>query len=239
MGMKIYMINPHSGQTKSPLSKKTPPFEAFYPRHIIIKNHTIFFQTHLDKHPTNMYSSILLLATLSAHSLAIAIARPYDQSVSWGELPGLEAYNYNLPAGDYLAQTPSIIITPNPEPIVLPAASTCGFPKRTACCDTNDFRGCHDAAETSFCSSKPLVCCDRVDITSRIGFGCAPLNAASAAPQITPQLDNTSGGTQLPATDPGQPAGLNQVPVPNVPDVAVPEGSPIWWLEDEQKKGQE
>lgn len=193
-----------------------------------------------------MHSSIFLLATLSAHSLAIAIAKPYDPLVSWGELPDLEAYDYNLPPGDYLAQTPSVI-TPNPNPFVLPVApptSACEFPKRTACCDTEDYRGCHDADYTSFCSRKQLVCCSRVDITSQIGYGCGPLNAARPAPQSPPQPETTGGGTQEPAVGVEQPTAPKQVPVPNVPGVAVPEGdqkkfNPIWWLEEEPKKGQE
>lgn len=193
-----------------------------------------------------MHSSILLLATLSAHSIAIAIAKPYDRSASWGEFAGLEAYNYNLPPGDFLAQTPSFI-TPNPKTIVLPVTaptSTCEFPKRTACCDTNDYEGCHDAAETSFCSGKQLVCCSRVDITSRIGYGCGPLNAARPAPQSPPQSETTGGETQEPATDVEQQTAPKQVPVPNFPGIAAPESdqensNPIWWLEEEQKKGQQ
>lgn len=197
-----------------------------------------------------MHSSILLLATLSGHSLAIAIAKPYDPSISWGELPGLEAYNYNLPNGDYLAQTPAII-TPNPNPISLPYAaptSTCTFPSRAACCGTTDYTGCYDAAYTSFCSGKPLVCCSRVDITSRIGQGCGPLNGARPAPQSPSQSPSQSDTTEEvprePATGVGQPSAPKQVPVPNAPGVEVPEGvqensNPIWWLDEEQKKGQQ
>lgn len=184
-----------------------------------------------------MHSSILLLATLSAHSLAIAIAKPYDSSASWGELPGLEAYNYNLPPGDYLAQTPSII-TPNPKPIDLPIASTCIFPKRLACCRTNDYHGCYDADYTSFCSGQLLVCCSRVDITSQNGIGCGPQDAARPAGQSHPQTGTTEGGTQKPVTDEDKPTAPGQVSVPNVPSVAVPESnqeesSPIWWIDGE------
>ena len=181
-----------------------------------------------------MHSSILLLATLSAHSLAIAIAKPYDPSASWGELPGLEAYNYNLPPEDYLAETPPLII-PNPKPITLPVASpasTCEFPSRFACCTTNDYKGCHDASYSSFCSGKPLVCCSRVDINSQIGYDCGPLSLARPAAQ-SPQ-----GGTKVPITDEERPFGPNPVPVPNKPDVAVPDGdqeefNPIWWNKNE------
>ena len=193
-----------------------------------------------------MHSSILLLAALSGHSLAIAIAKPYDPSGSWGELPGLGAYIDNLPTGDYLAQTPSII-TPAPQPISIPHASstsTCNFPNRPACCETNDYNGCYDAAYTSFCSGRPLVCCSRVDTTSRIGEGCGPLNGARPALQSPPHSDNTGEGPQEPATGVGQPVGPKQVPVPNAPGVEVPQRvqenlNPIWWLDEEQKKGQQ
>lgn len=186
-----------------------------------------------------MHSSILLLATLSAHSLAIAIAKPYDPSASWGEVPGLEAYNYNLPPEDYLAQTPPII-SPNPKPIVLPVASptsVCQFPNRLACCTTNDYNGCYDAGYTSFCSGKPLVCCSRVDIISRIGSGCKPLSSTNPAVQPSPQPGTTEGGTQEPITGVEKLTAPNQVPVPNDPSVAVPEGkqeesNPIWWLDE-------
>lgn len=186
-----------------------------------------------------MHSSILLLATLSAHSLAIAIAKPYDPSASWGEVPGLEAYNYNLPPGDYLAQTPPII-PPNPKPIALPVASptsTCEFPNRLACCATNDYNGCYDAAYTSFCSGKPLVCCSRVDIISRIGNGCRSLSSTSPAVQSSPQPGTTEGGTLEPITGEEKLTGPYQVPVPNIPGVAVPEGNekesnPIWWQDE-------
>lgn len=186
-----------------------------------------------------MHSSILLLAALSAHSLAIAIAKPYDQLASWDELPGLEAFNYNLPPGDYLAQTPPVI-TPSPKPIELPVASpesTCGFPNRFACCTTNDYNGCHDASYTSFCSGKPLVCCSRVDTTSQKGIGCRPLTPAPPAVESLPKSDTTEGGeTQEPITGDEQITVPIQVPVPvpNVPGIAVPEGkkeesNPIWW----------
>lgn len=189
-----------------------------------------------------MHSSMILLATLSGHSLAIAVAKPYDPSVSWGELPGLEAYDYNTPSGDYLAQTPSII-TPSPKSYA-PSTSTCKFPYRTACCETNDYTGCYDAAYTSFCTGKPLVCCGRVDITSRNGEDCGPLNGARPAPQSPSQSDTTGEGSREPATGMEQPFAPKQVPVPNAPGAEVPEGghensNPIWWLEDEQKKGQQ
>lgn len=166
-----------------------------------------------------MHSSILLLATLSAHSLAIAIAKPYDPSASWGEVPGLEAYNYNLPPGDYLAQTPSII-TPSPKPIALPVASptsTCEFPNGLACCMTNDFEGCHDASYTSFCSGKLLVCCSRVDITSQIGSGCRHLTSAHPAVQSPPQSGTTEVWNQEPITGEEELTAPNQVPAPNAP----------------------
>lgn len=187
-----------------------------------------------------MHSSILLLATLSAHSLAIAIAKPYDPLASWGEVPGLEAYNYDLPPGDYLAQIPSII-TPSPKPVALAVASptsTCGFPNRLACCTTNDYNGCHDASYTSFCSDKPLVCCSRVDITSQIGIGCRALTPARPAVQSPPQSGTTEEGTQEPITGEEKLTVPNQVPVPNAPGFALPEGkqeesNPIWWLNEE------
>lgn len=187
-----------------------------------------------------MYSSILLLATLSAHSLAIAIAKPYDPSASWGEVPGLEAYNYDLPPGDdYLAQIPSVI-TPSPKPIALPVASptsTCEFPNRPACCRTNDYNGCHDASYTSFCSGKPLVCCSRVDINSQIGIGCRPPTPARPAVQSSPQSGTTEEGTPEPITGGEKPTSPIQIPVPNAPGVTLPEGkqeesNPIWWLNE-------
>lgn len=190
-----------------------------------------------------MHSSILLLATLYTHSLAIAITKPHDPSVSWGDSPGLEAYMYNLPPGDYLAQTPSII-TPSPKPIVLPVApqtSTCEFPNIAACCNTNDYRGCHDSAYPSFCSGKQLFCCSRIDITSQIGYGCGPLNAARPAPQSPTQPDTTGGANLDPITGVQQLSAPKQVPVPSAPGVGVPEGdqdssNPIWWQEEPKKE---
>lgn len=180
-----------------------------------------------------MHSSVLLLAALSAHALAIAIAKPYDPSVSWDELPGLEAFNYNLLPADYLAETPPVI-TPKPQHIKLPVVSpesTCGFPNRLACCTTNDYKGCHDASYTSFCSGKTLVCCSRVDITSQIGIGCGPLTPASPAVDSPPKPDTTKGGEtqQEPITSDEKLTVPTQVPVPapapNAPDFAVPEGN--------------
>lgn len=193
-----------------------------------------------------MLSSSFLLATLSGHCLAIAITKPYDPSGSWGELPGLEAYNYNLPAGDYLAQTPPII-TPSPQRMSIPhtpLTSTCDFPNRPACCATNDYTGCYDAAYTSFCSGRPLVCCSRVDTTSRIGMDCGPMNGARPALQSPTHSENTGERPREPANGVGQPSSPKQVPVPNAPGVDVPEGvqenfNPIWWLDGEQKKGQQ
>lgn len=183
-----------------------------------------------------MHSSILLLAAFSAQSLAIAIAKPYDPSASWDEVPGLEALNYNLP----LAEETTPVITPNLKPIELPVpspSSTCGFPNRLACCTTNDYNGCHDAAYASFCSGKPLVCCSRVDLTSQRGIGCKPLTPALPAIESPPESDTTEGeGTQEPITGEEKPTIPIQVPVPvpNVPGVPVPEGNkeeynPIWW----------
>lgn len=187
-----------------------------------------------------MHSSILLLVTLSAHSLAIAIAKPYDPSTSWNELPVLEAYNYNLPPGNYLAQTPSII-TPIPKPIALPVASpisTCEFPRRLACCATNDYNGCYDASYASFCSGKPLVCCSRVDIISQIGSECGPLTPARPAAQSPQQSGNPKVKTQERITGEEKQTTPNQVTVPNAPGAAGPEGSqeefnPIWWSQEE------
>ena len=58
------------------------------------------------------------------------------------------------------------------------------FPKERACCLRSGFQQCYYDPSPQ-CSGKTIICCDRIDMVSLVGYGCQGVSQTTQQPPVT------------------------------------------------------